>query len=237
MIGMRPSTPPIEPRSAGRVRRQLLLGTAAALMLPSLPVRANAPADPLTPLAPMTEGPFYPSARWRAEGPFAGDWDADLTRVQHGGRVMVARGEHLALALTVQDVKARLIDGAQVEIWQCDAHAQYRHSRVSHDSGEHDEGFQGYGDAKSGRDGTLQFRTIRPVPYPGRTPHIHVKLRHASFGELTSQLFVAGDRGNAGDFIWRRAREADRNALALRLTPASTDGLRWQARHTLVVPA
>jgi protocatechuate 3,4-dioxygenase beta subunit len=75
------------------------------------------------------------------------------------------------------------------------------------------------------------------VPYPGRTPHIHVKLRHASFGELTSQLFVAGDRGNAGDFIWRRAREADRNALALRLTPASTDGLRWQARHTLVVPA
>jgi protocatechuate 3,4-dioxygenase beta subunit len=48
------------------------------------------------------------------------------------------------------------------------------------------------------------------VPYPGRTPHIHVKLRHASFGELTSQLFVAGDPGNARDFLWRRLDAGDR---------------------------
>ena len=41
------------------------------------------------------------------------------------------------------------------------------------------------------------------MPYPGRTPHIHVKLRHPSFGEVTSQLFVAGDPGNAGDFLYR----------------------------------
>jgi hypothetical protein len=35
----------------------------------------------------MTEGPFYPQPAWRARGPFAGDWDADLTRVTRGGRV------------------------------------------------------------------------------------------------------------------------------------------------------
>lgn len=200
-----------------------------------MPLQAQATAP--TPLAPMAEGPFYPSPRWRAEGPFAGDWDADLTRVQRGGRSMVARGEHLALTLAVQDTQGRLIDGAQVEIWQCDARAQYRHARVAHDTGEHDEGFQGYGDARSGRDGTLRLRTIRPVPYPGRTPHLHVKLRHASFGELTSQLFVAGDPGNDGDFLWRRVPDASRAALAMRLAPAATDGLRWQSRHTLVVPA
>jgi protocatechuate 3,4-dioxygenase beta subunit len=213
-----------------------LLGTAAALVWPALPARANAPAGPLTPIVQMTEGPFYPSASWRAQGPFAGDWDADLTRVQRGGRVMVARGEHLALQLAVQDTQGRLIDGAQVEIWQCDANAQYRHQRVAHDTGAHDEGFQGYGDARSSRDGTVQFRTIRPVPYPGRTPHIHVKLRHASFGELSSQLFVDGDRGNEGDFIWRRARDAERSALTMRLRATTADGLRWQARHPLTVP-
>jgi protocatechuate 3,4-dioxygenase beta subunit len=55
-----------------------------------------------------------------------------------------------------------------------------------------------------------RFRTIRPVPYPGRTPHIHVKLRHTSFGELTSQLFVADDPGNARDFLWRQLGAEDR---------------------------
>ncbi len=64
-----------------------------------------------------------------------------------------------------------------------------------------------------------------------------MKLRHASFGELTSQLFVAGDPGNARDFLWRRLDAEEQAALALRLEPASGDGLRWQARHRLTVPA
>ena len=84
----------------------------------------------------------------------------------------------------------------------------------------------------------MRLRTIRPLPYPGRTPHIHVKLRHASFGELTSQLFVAGDAGNARDFLWRAVPAADRAALEMTLQPAPADsGLRWQVRHVLVVPA
>jgi protocatechuate 3,4-dioxygenase beta subunit len=65
------------------------------------------------------------------------------------------------------------------------------------------------------------LRTIRPVAYPGRTPHIHVKLRHASFGELTSQLFVDGDPGNERDFLWRRLRAEAQTAAAMKLQPAS----------------
>jgi len=84
----------------------------------------------------------------------------------------------------------------------------------------------------------LRFRTIKPVPYPGRTPHIHVLLRHPSFGEMTSQLFIAGDAGNARDFLWRRLAEVDRSAvdLSLQAAPANS-GLRWQAQQRLVVPA
>lgn len=207
-------------------RRTLLAGAAAWLALPALAAGR--------PFAEMTDGPFYPPARWRERW---SDWDADLTRVQHGGDVKVARGEHLGLALAVVDTDGRAVDGAEVEIWQCDALAAYRHPNVTQAPGRFDDGFQGFGAARSGRDGTLSLRTIRPVPYPGRTPHIHVKLRHASFGERTSQLFVAGDPGNARDFLWGRLSADERRALDMTLAPAPAgSGLRWVAQHRLVVP-
>lgn len=220
------------PRSLPR-RRLVLAAGAAALALPRLMLAAPA----ATVLPPMAEGPFYPRPDWRAGGPFSGDWDADLTRVQRGGRVRVAAGEHLALALQLRDSAGRAIDGAQVEIWQCDTRGRYRHPRDGGTPADVDEGFQGYGEARTAGGGDASFRTIRPAPYLGRTPHIHLKLRHPSFGELTSQLFVDGDAGNAGDFLWRRLAAAERQALGLKLQPASGGGLRWQARHTLVVPA
>lgn len=215
-------------------RRRLVLCTAAAAV--ALPM-AWRPARAATVLPPMTEGPFYPLPAWRERGPFAGDWDADLTRVQRAGRVRTAAGEHLGLELAVRDSAGRAIDGAQVEIWQCDTRGRYRHPRDGATPAEVDEGFQGYGEARTAAGGVVAFRTIRPAPYAGRTPHIHVKLRHASFGEVTSQLFVEGDAGNAADFLWRRLDAAERTALAIRLQASTEAGLRWQARHTLVLPA
>ena len=224
---------PAQPTTPLPRRRLILCTTAAVLALPF----AARPARAASVLPPMTEGPFYPRPDWRARGPFAGDWDADLTRVQRGGSVRVAAGEHLGLALQLRDSAGRAIDGAQVEIWQCDTRGRYRHPRDGGTPADVDEGFQGYGEARTASGGEVAFRTIRPTPYTGRTPHIHVKLRHASFGELTSQLFVDGDAGNAGDFLWRRLDTAERTALAMRLQPATEGGLRWQARHTLVLPA
>jgi protocatechuate 3,4-dioxygenase beta subunit len=65
-----------------------------------------------------------------------------------------------------------------------------------------------------------------------------VKLRHPTFGEITSQLFVAGDAGNARDFLWRSLSVDDRFTLEMRLQNADADtGLRWLVRHDLVVPA
>lgn len=212
-------------------RRRVALAAAAAWASGARP----AWADGRRTVAPMTDGPFYPPRAWREQWT---DWDADLSRVQRNGRTLVARGEHLGLELQLADTKGRRIDGAEVEIWQCDALNVYRHPRVRAAAGEYDEAFQGFGASRSDGDGRLRFRTIRPVPYPGRTPHIHVKLRHASFGEVTSQLFIAGDPGNARDFLWRAIDPADRAMLEMQLQPAPADsGLRWLVRQALVVPA
>ncbi len=208
-------------------RRQLLVACAAAIGAPTLASsRRVAPS--------MTDGPFYPPAPWRAAWP---DWDADLTQVGRPGVEAPARGEHLALQLQVADTGGRVVDGAEVEIWQCDALAAYRHPGVRQVDGVFDPAFQGFGAGRAGVDGKVHFRTIRPVPYPGRTPHIHVKLRHPTFGEWTSQLFVAGEAGNGRDFLWRQLDADAQAALAMRLQAASTEGLRWMCSHALVVPA
>lgn len=203
------------------------LGTAAVLAMPALGATRRA-------IARMTNGPFYPPRAWRERW---SDWDADLTHVQQAsGRT--AQGEHLGLEGRVVDTTGRVIDGAVVEIWQCDAKGHYRHPSTESGADAADAAFQGFGTARSDAQGQFRFRTIRPVPYAGRTPHIHVKLRHASFGEITSQLFVADDPGNTRDFLWRALAAADRPALEMRLQDAAADsGLRWLVRHELVVPA
>lgn len=212
-------------------RRQLALGGVGMLASLAWPALASSRRV----IASMTDGPFYPPRAWREQWP---DWDADLSRVQRDGQTLVALGEHLGLELQLADVNGRAIDAAEVEIWQCDTLATYRHPGVRLATGQYDAGFQGFGASRADRDGRLRFRTIKPVPYPGRTPHIHVKLRHASFGEVSSQLFIAGDPGNARDFLWRAVDVADRSMLDMKLQPALADsGLRWQVRQTLVLPA
>lgn len=226
-------------------RRTFVAAALGAGLIASVPCPALASSRRA--LRQMTDGPFYPPARWRAQW---SDWDADLTRVTQGSETHVARGEHLGLALAVVDTDGRLVDGAEVEIWQCDSLQHYRHPDVAREAADRsirfDPGFQGFGAAKSDARGEVSFRTLKPVPYPGRTPHIHVKLRHAGFGEWTSQLFIAGDAGNARDFLWRNVPADDRAALEMKLArapagaAASAAGalpLAWVSRHELVVPA
>jgi protocatechuate 3,4-dioxygenase beta subunit len=214
--------------SSGLPRRHLLVAAAAAASTLACPALASSRRT----LPSMTDGPFYPPRAWREQWT---DWDADLSRVQRDGRVLNARGEHLGLELQVVDVNGRLIDGAEVEIWQCDVLAAYRHPGVRVASGQSDEGFQGFGTSRSDNQGRVRFRSIKPVPYPGRTPHIHVKLSH---GEISSQLFIAGDPGNARDFLWRGLDASDRTALEMTLRPAEPgSALRWQVQQRLVVPA
>jgi protocatechuate 3,4-dioxygenase, beta subunit len=218
--------------SHGNLSRRRLLrcasATAAALAMPTLASSRRA-------IARMTDGPFYPPQSWRERW---SDWDADLTRIGDSAAGRVAQGEHLGLEGRVLDTRERAIDGAVIEIWQCDALGHYRHPSTESTAAAVDDAFQGFGATRSAARGQFRFRTIKPVPYPGRTPHIHVKLRHATFGEVTSQLFVAGDAGNARDFLWRSLPADDRPALEMQLQDASgSAGLRWLVHHDLGVPA
>lgn len=222
-------------RTNGRMkiasRRRLLktfaAGAAAVLALPACAAWRRA-------LPAMTEGPFYPSAAYRARGI---DWDADLTTVggpaADGQPRLRASGEHLDLYGPVLDAEGRIIDNAEVEIWQCDVHGSYRHPRGA--GNRVDDGFQGFGMTKTDGSGIYRFRTIRPMPYPGRTPHIHVKLRHPAFGEWVSQLFVAGDPGNAGDGLYRRLSADERGFtdMTLQHAPAGS-AVVWLAERSLV---
>lgn len=168
----------------------------------------------------QTEGPFYPVTLPR-------DADADLLR---NGQVNYTHGQPAWVEGVVSDLEGKPVAGAQVEIWQCDHQGRYHHPG---DGGRADPDFQGFGRVTVGSDGRYRFRTIKPVPYTGRTPHIHVKVKLARRELLTTQLYVEGEPNNERDFLWRNLG-ADR-ALVTVPFRAGSDGL--QANFPIVVPA
>ena len=193
------------------LRRQLL--TAALVSMPALWLGARAqPAPTRRPTPSQTEGPFYPVA-------FPQATDFDLLR---NGNLSYPLGQAAWVEGSVSDLAGRPVGGAVVEIWQCDEAGHYHHAG---DGGRADNRFQGFGRVTAGADGLYRFRTIKPVAYSGRTPHIHVKVKLGRRELLTTQLYVANDPGNARDFLWQRLSAADREALT---TPfvAGADGVK-----------
>ncbi len=192
-------------------RRRLV---AALLLAPSVLLlggRGHAAAvRRLTPS--QTEGPFYPVELPR-------DSDFDLLR---NGAMSYPEGRAAWLEGSVTDLAGRPVAGASVEIWQCDHAGHYHHPG---DGGKADKRFQGFGRVTVGADGRYRFRTIRPAPYSGRTPHIHLKVKLGNRELLTTQVYVRGDPGNPGDFLWQSLDAEDRNALTIPFEPVA-DGLR-----------
>ena len=189
-------------------RRRLIAWIGAAALAPLAPTPLLAD-DAREPTPPMTEGPFYP--RLMPE-----DADADLTRVK--GRDGVASGTPLEVTGRVLDRRGRPLAGARVEIWQCDARGQYHH--VGEPERLLDARFQGFGAVVTDADGRYAFRTIKPVPYPGRTPHIHFAVEEGGRRRLTSQMFVEGEPRNERDFLYRRLG-ADARLVTMRLEGAA----------------
>lgn len=170
----------------------------------------------------QTEGPFYPLAVPK-------DADFDLLK---NGALSYGKGEPAWVTGTVLDTAGKPVSGAVVEIWQADAAGHYDHPR---DGSKNDPAFQGFGKVVVGSDGSYRFRTIKPVPYSGRAPHIHFKVKLGSRELLTSQLYVDGAPGNERDFLWRNLRDdEDRKALTAPFVNGS-DGL--QAKFEIVVRA
>ena len=183
-------------------------------------VRAQ-PAERLRATPRQTEGPFYPVT-------LPADTDHDLL---HNGALRYGGGTPAWVEGTVVDLDGRPLKGAQVEIWQCDQAGHYHHPQ---DGDRADRAFQGFGRVALGSDGAWRFHTLRPAPYSGRTPHIHLKVRLGQRELLTTQLYVEGDPGNARDFLWRQLDAHGRRALTQAYVP---EGGALRARYALVVAA
>ncbi|HEX6987204.1 MAG TPA: protocatechuate 3,4-dioxygenase [Planctomycetaceae bacterium] len=167
-------------------------------------------AEELTRTPAQTEGPFYPDK-------LPLDTDNDLLIVND--EITPAVGEVTHLTGRILDAKGNPVRNAVVEIWQCDNNGVYLHSRDAARGGR-DANFQGFGRFLTGSTGEYYFRTIKPVPYTGRTPHIHFQIRKGDKELLTTQCYVKGHPGNDRDGIYRGLRdEKARAAVTVDFAP------------------
>ncbi len=158
----------------------------------------------------QTEGPFYPDH-------LPLDTDNDLLVVNDS--LTAALGEVAYISGRVLDARGEPVREALVEIWQCDQNGVYLHSG-SDNSGHRDRNFQGFGRFLTGKSGEYLFRTIKPVPYPGRTPHIHYKVKRRGQELLVTQCYIKGHPGNGKDGIWKSLkRPREQSAVTVPFVP------------------
>jgi protocatechuate 3,4-dioxygenase beta subunit len=179
--------------------RNFVVG-AAGLWIPG----AFAEALTLTPR--QTEGPFYPT-----DLPL--DTDNDLILINDSTNPSL--GEITHLSGRVLDEKGAPILNALVEIWQADQNGVYLH-KGSDGAEKRDGNFQGFGRFLTGSAGEYYFRTIKPVKYPGRMPHIHFAVKMKGREKWTTQLYVKGDPSNEKDFVIRNIKDAAQRDSVIR---------------------
>jgi protocatechuate 3,4-dioxygenase beta subunit len=191
------------------------------MSLPSLPRRSFLSAVPfftipglmaetLTLTPKQTEGPFYPDKM-----PL--DTDNDLIVINDA--LTPAVGTIAYLSGTVTDSKGNPLRNTLVEIWQVDNNGVYLHTRGGNRE-KWDSNFQGYGRFLTDSKGRYFFRTLKPSPYSGRTPHIHMAVSAKGQRKLTTQCYIKGEPRNKKDFILKRVQsEKARNSLIIPFNP------------------
>jgi protocatechuate 3,4-dioxygenase, beta subunit len=168
------------------------LGAGAAFM--TVP---GAFAEALIPTPRQTEGPFYPNR-------LPLDTDNDLIIVND--QLTPAVGEITHLSGRILDARGEPVRNALVEIWQVDSRGSYLHSGSANQE-KRDRNFQGFGRFLTGSSGEYYFRTIKPVAYPGRTPHIHYAVKLRGEKKFVTQCYVKGEPANARDGILNAIRD------------------------------
>jgi protocatechuate 3,4-dioxygenase beta subunit len=183
------------------------------------------------------------------EGPFFVDEHflrSDLTAGT--ARAGVAGGTPLHLLLRIESVRGAAcapLAGAHVDLWHADATGLYSDEAVLHTRGE--RFLRGY--QVTGGNGAVQFTTIFPGWYPGRTPHVHVKVRTYSHDDVTntfvSQLYF--DEATTETVLARRtyATRGKRDTTNARdqifdarmIVPLVAAGAGFAGTLTLLVPA
>jgi protocatechuate 3,4-dioxygenase beta subunit len=192
------------------VLRWGLAGLGAAATGWAQDSKPGAFAEELVKTPKQMEGPFYPTR-------LPLDTDNDLLIVNDG--ITPAVGEITHLSGRVLDSKGDPIRNVLVEIWQVDSAGAYLHEGSSNKE-KADKNFQGFGRFMTGSTGEYYFRTVKPVPYPGRTPHIHVAIKMKGREKWTTQCYIKGHPGNEKDGIWKSVKdEKQRAAITVDFTP------------------
>ncbi|MSU59430.1 MAG: intradiol ring-cleavage dioxygenase [Pedosphaera sp.] len=171
-------------------RRQFLSNLALASTFFTVP---GAFAEQLFVTPRQTEGPFYPDH-------LPLDTDNDLVKVNDSTTPAV--GEITWLSGRILTASGEPVRNATVEIWQVDHHGVYLHSG-SEGRKQRDANFQGFGRFLTGASGEYVFRTIKPVAYPGRTPHIHFAIKTKGRDKFTTQCYIEGEPQNKTDGVLR----------------------------------
>ena len=160
---------------------------------------------------------------WQGEGPFYPDQipeDTDNDLVKNGENSVEAGGKILILKGILVNLDSQPVNGVSIEIWQTDNNGVYLHSG-SFASDIMDKQFQGFGRTKTDRNGQFLFRTIVPTEYPGRTPHIHMKLWSEGQNVLTTQLYIHNHPQNEKDFLFQRMSLTEQRINSMKLIPAT----------------
>ena len=160
---------------------------------------------------------------WQGEGPFYPDRipeDTDNDLVKNGDTLVEAGGKILILNGILVNLDSQPVKGLSIEIWQTDKNGVYLHSgsfarRIM------DKNFQGFGRTKTDQNGRFFFRTIVPTQYPGRTPHIHMKLWNEGKNVLTTQLYIHDHPQNKKDFLFQRMSLGEQRINSMELIPAT----------------
>ena len=155
-------------------------------------------AEELVRTPAQTEGPFYPDK-------LPLDTDNDLLVINDG--ITPAVGEITWVSGRILNERGQPVRNALVEIWQCDNRGAYLHSGTSNKE-KRDQHFQGFGRFLTGNSGEYLFRTIKPVAYPGRTPHIHYAVKTKGMEKFVTQCYIEGHPGNEKDGVWKGIKDA-----------------------------
>jgi len=182
-------------REIGRIlsrREALALLGASATMMVGYSRERGLSASTSTLAAPETPCLVRPQ---QTEGPYFSDGQVERSDIRTDPSTGVARaGVPLQLAFHVtlpRNGECSPLEGMRIDIWHCDALGRYSDFRREGTSGQ--QFLRGY--QVTGPDGRVQFTTIYPGWYEGRTVHIHFKIRTdpvlARAYDFTSQLYFS----------------------------------------------
>ncbi|HEV8340554.1 MAG TPA: dioxygenase [bacterium] len=170
-------------------RRLLWVGAMAIALAAGSAAPAVLGQRAVTPPAPNCTSParLTPS---QTEGPFYKGNTPERTNLVESGMT----GTKLIVTGYVLTRECRPVAKAWLDFWQADDRGNYDNA-----------GFRLRGHQFTDTAGIYYLETVTPGLYPGRTRHIHVKVRTPNGPILTTQLYIPGENRNQSDGIFNPA--------------------------------